>query len=94
MYESLQLELANFEMTSTRSQFVHDMNGAEQEGYREAFDRIEKEHTVTEAEIQQLQLQLEAAQQERANKIEYDRLANRINKFATKDAQREWVTDL
>ncbi|RUP50915.1 hypothetical protein BC936DRAFT_137130 [Jimgerdemannia flammicorona] len=75
-----------------RHQLIHDMNEREVKHYEEECARIDQEVAEARHDIVKLQIELEKAQQARSNKIEYDVLANDINKHQSREKSHMYMS--
>ncbi|KAJ3090395.1 THO complex subunit 7 [Quaeritorhiza haematococci] len=87
-------DLAQFEAGMLKFQLVHDMNVREVKHYEDEQFQIEQEIQEAKADIENLKLELEEAQRQRRNKMEYDSMAKTINKYPTRQQSQINITQL
>ncbi|KAJ3021600.1 THO complex subunit 7 [Thoreauomyces humboldtii] len=87
-------DLTQFEVGLRKHQLIHNMTAREIELYGEEKGRIAKDLEKSAAELVDLKGQLTAAQIVRANKLQYDDLARKINVYATRKKSTDNATRL
>lgn len=92
--EAFLMELASFQLSLKKSSMICEAEARDVEEYRQEKQRIEEEHTNLRVHIEQLKTSLEEAQQLRRQKIEYDQIAEKINKLQTREQLEESIQAL
>ncbi|KZT29352.1 hypothetical protein NEOLEDRAFT_1153890 [Neolentinus lepideus HHB14362 ss-1] len=92
--EAFLVELANFHLTLKKSMMICEAEARQVEEYQKEKQRIEVEHQNLRGQIEQLKTSLEEAQMLRRQKIEYDQIAEKINKLQTREQLEESIQAL
>ncbi|TFK55414.1 hypothetical protein OE88DRAFT_1804273 [Heliocybe sulcata] len=92
--EAFLVELANFHLTLKKSVMACEAEIRQIEEYQKEKQRIDVESQNLRGQIEQLKTSLEEAQVLRRQKIEYDQVAEKINKLQTREQLEESIQAL
>ncbi|CAG8806825.1 17514_t:CDS:2, partial [Racocetra persica] len=88
------VDFSSYEIGLIRFQVIHDMNLCETRHWEEEALNIEKQIEETKRIIEKLEAELEAEEEIRRNKIEYDQLASEINELQSREESINEITKL
>ncbi|CAG8749359.1 7840_t:CDS:2 [Gigaspora margarita] len=88
------VDFSSYEIGLIRFQVIHDMNLRETQHWEEEALNIENQIEETKRIIEKLEAELEAEEEIRRNKIEYDQLASEINEIQSREESINEITKL
>ncbi|KAF9086662.1 THO complex subunit 7 [Mortierella sp. AD031] len=92
--QTLLLEISQFELGLSKSTLVQEMAAREHHHYDQEQRDIEENIITSQAELEHLARELDAAKQERANKIQYDQLATQVLEFPSRESSQQSIAQL
>ncbi|KAG0004550.1 THO complex subunit 7 [Entomortierella chlamydospora] len=92
--QNLLHEVSHFELTLSKTKLVTEMAERERLNYDHEQQRTEESIARLQEELGTLARELEEAKQERANKIQYDRLATEVSQFPSRESSQASIASL
>ncbi|KAF9345878.1 THO complex subunit 7 [Mortierella sp. AD094] len=92
--QNLLHEVSHFELTLSKTKLVTEMAERERLNYDQEQQRTEASIARLQEELGTLARELEEAKQERANKIQYDRLATEVSQFPSRESSQASIASL
>ncbi|KAF9987611.1 THO complex subunit 7 [Modicella reniformis] len=92
--QSFLLEISQFQLGLSRTKLITEMAERERGHYEQDQQQIKENIAKSEEELKALVGMLKKAKQDRANKIEYDKLAAEVSKFPSRESSQETIANL